>query len=316
MNIPPKVKHFIWRAYRNCLPTRSNLAAKNIQVDTICVFCHIDIETCWHLFVTCSFCTNCWNIAGLKDWVERWVAEAESFQDFVEYGINNSDSYLAAKFCVILWSLWRQRNCEVWEQKHLAATGTVHSALCILTDWGNNGIREQTGDDEISAVQIHQWRKPDFPYLKCNVDAAFCQNRKCTGIGMILRNDQGELVVARTMCFPGLYYVREAEAMGVREALSWIYGLGIQQVVVETDAKYVVDGLSSLEKGMTEYDSILQECRVLLHSEPAFSVDFVRRSANKVAHELAKESFSFDSPSVWSSPPLCIVNSLSVDALH
>ncbi|KAK6144752.1 hypothetical protein DH2020_021572 [Rehmannia glutinosa] len=162
---------------------------------------------------------------------------------------------------------------------------------------------------------MSRWKKPDFPYMKCNVDAAISQQRKLRGIGMILRNDQGDFVVARTIYFPGIYAVREAEAIGVREALSWIHGLGIRQVVLETDAKYVVDSLITQETGISEYDSIIQECCGFLQSEPEVSVKFVRRNANMVAHELAKGSFSFDSPSVWNSQPLCIVDLLSLDAL-
>ncbi|KAK6164619.1 hypothetical protein DH2020_001483 [Rehmannia glutinosa] len=235
-----------------------------------------------------EFCKSCWRAAGMYELVDEWAEKSESMQDFVEAGISHGESWVAAKFCTILWCLWRQRNCEVWENKHLSAAGTIVLALHVLNDWCKSRGEWLSNETENSDVQGQFWRKPIFPFMKCNVDAALNHNSNYTGIGMILRDDQGDFVVARTMWFPGLFTVREAEAMGVREALSWIHGLGIRHVEVETDAKYVIDDLSSPVSGRSEYDCILQECQSLLLGEPEVSVGFVRRSANMVAHELAK----------------------------
>ncbi|KAK6116072.1 hypothetical protein DH2020_008341 [Rehmannia glutinosa] len=315
LKLPPKIKHFVWRACTNCLPLRSNLSRRNIVVEPVCAFCRVEMETCWHVFVSCRYCRDCWREAGLNDFVEERAAAAESFTEFMDTGITDADHWLAAKLCAVMWSIWRQRNCEIWENSHTSAVVTVRVAAVVLSDWS---ISLGLGNAEFynnTEEHSQRWKKPNFPYMKCNVDAAICQQRKLTGIGVVLRNDQGEFIVARTIYFPGIYAIREAEAISVREALSWLHDLGIRQVVVETDAKYVVDSLTSHEFGISEYDFVIQECRAFLQSEPEVSAKFVRRNANMVAHELAKGSFSFDSPSVWNFPPLCIVNLLSLDAL-
>ncbi|KAK6120766.1 hypothetical protein DH2020_045494 [Rehmannia glutinosa] len=171
---------------------------------------------------------------------------------------------------------------------------------------------EFRGMQEDQLLNIIKWQKPTFSYPKCNIDASICRSSKQTGIGMVVRDDMGVFVVARCITFQGCYQIKEAEAIGVREALSWITNLGLKKVSFETDAKIVVDGLYSAVGG-SEFDVILSECRQLSADEPDFSVMFVQREGNKVPHELAKRSFSFVSPLVWTCPPPCIINLLLDD---
>ncbi|KAK6123061.1 hypothetical protein DH2020_043213 [Rehmannia glutinosa] len=206
-----------------------------------------------------------------------------------------------------MWSIWKERNEALWNKSHKNAAGTVRTALAVLNEWCSiHNVRFVEVGDEGHDQQQTKWIKPYPPYFKCNVDASLSNTQGMTSVAMVIRDDRGEFVVARSVLFPGFYQVREAEAIGVREALSWTKNLGLKYLILETDVKYVVDGLTNIEKGMSEYDILLKECQLLLQSKPAFSVTFVRRNGNMVAHALAKEAFSFDSPSVWSSPPLCL----------
>lgn len=45
MVIPPKVKHFLWRLCRNCLPTRINLQDRGVQCPSLCIHCDSNLET-------------------------------------------------------------------------------------------------------------------------------------------------------------------------------------------------------------------------------------------------------------------------------
>ncbi|KAK6140062.1 hypothetical protein DH2020_026197 [Rehmannia glutinosa] len=112
--------------------------------------------------------------------------------------------------------------------------------------------------------------KPPNEWLKVNVDAAFCCQKAATGLGMVLRNDAGEFIQARTLPIQGVFEVREAEALGVREALSWIRGLGLQRVVIETDAKYIVDGLLCPVLGESEHQQYIGKVKhAVFHTQKA-----------------------------------------------
>lgn len=60
LNVPPKVRTFIWRACSNCLPTRENLHRRRVRVESICEICHQQPETNSHLLWECPFAQNVW----------------------------------------------------------------------------------------------------------------------------------------------------------------------------------------------------------------------------------------------------------------
>lgn len=62
---PPKIKFFIWRLLRGCLPTRSNLREKHINCNIECVCCESNIEHEWHLFISRDHAKQFWLHADL-----------------------------------------------------------------------------------------------------------------------------------------------------------------------------------------------------------------------------------------------------------
>ncbi|XP_071712542.1 uncharacterized protein [Rutidosis leptorrhynchoides] len=58
--IPRKVNVFIWRFVLNCLPTRWNLLAEGVVLDSIiCPVCRVGIETASHLFLVAKTFKKC-----------------------------------------------------------------------------------------------------------------------------------------------------------------------------------------------------------------------------------------------------------------
>lgn len=82
--------------------------------------------------------------------------------------------------------------------------------------------------------------------------------------------------------------------MGIREALSWVKETGKADVVVESDCLYVVQAIRSSFVCYSYLGRVIEECRnilaSLLHKNIMFR--FVKRSANRVAHYLARYSYS------------------------
>lgn len=49
LNVPPKVRTFLWRACSNILPTRDNLHKKRVHVTSTCSVCHQQAEIGVHI---------------------------------------------------------------------------------------------------------------------------------------------------------------------------------------------------------------------------------------------------------------------------
>lgn len=71
------------------------------------------------------------------------------------------------------------------------------------------------------------------------------------------------------------------------EALSWVKDLGLENVVIEGDSKIVADRFSLILWGSVD--------RRILRQNPTYSVNFVRRNANKMTHAFVRASRNFGS---------------------
>ena len=75
----------------------------------------------------------------------------------------------------------------------------------------------------MNQLQPHpRWEKPSIGWVKANVDAAIFRESGTIGLGCVIRGDVGEFIAARSERRHQCLGPAEAEAMGVREALSWI----------------------------------------------------------------------------------------------
>uniref|UniRef100_A0A803NUV7 RNase H type-1 domain-containing protein n=1 Tax=Cannabis sativa TaxID=3483 RepID=A0A803NUV7_CANSA len=81
-----------------------------------------------------------------------------------------------------------------------------------------------------------------------------------------------------------------AEAMGVREALSWLKKKGWNRVTIESDSLTVVQALRSSLPMSSYFGGVISDCKTLLEGVSDVSILFVKRSANGVAHAVARAS--------------------------
>lgn len=123
------------------------------------------------------------------------------------------------------------------------------------------------------------------------------------GVGMVIRDEGGNHILGRTLLVAASAGVTEGEALGFFEALSWIKDLGLEKVVIEGDAKVVVDAINSHHTYNTVFGDYVDASRNILVNCPNYSVQFVGRDANLVAHCYARASRLYESSSIWIDPP-------------
>ena len=86
--------------------------------------------------------------------------------------------------------------------------------------------------------------------------------------------------------------VREAEAVGLREAITMCMNLQLQRVMFESDAKEIVDAFHSNAEDISDFGTIIMDCIHLCKQVTNYSVTFIKRQANECAHRLAKAACS------------------------
>lgn len=160
-----------------------------------------------------------------------------------------------------------------------------------------------------------KWTKPKPGWSKLNVDAALDVTSGKMGVGWILRDDQGRFLNAVSCPWNGVFSPKEAEALAIREALSWSKMHNLDYMQIETDSLLTVQGLSHLEF-VSSFDLLLADVKDSLSNFAHCSISFVKRSANRTAHLLARESLSMSERMEWVfHPPSFICNVLSQDLI-
>lgn len=96
--------------------------------------------------------------------------------------------------------------------------------------------------------------------------------------------------------------------------VDWVRGLGLHHVIFETDSKLLVDDFSSPKLNISEFSTLVDQCRYLLLHLDDFSMVFSCRETNMVTHTLAHSSISFPSANVWFSSPNFMLRHLVKDS--
>ena len=85
LDIPPKVRHFAWRACKDILPTKENLMRRKVLLDGQYKVCHGDVQSSGHIFWDYAFIREVWEALKLFPLNSR--VHFHSFMDLLWYGI-------------------------------------------------------------------------------------------------------------------------------------------------------------------------------------------------------------------------------------
>ncbi|XP_074352876.1 uncharacterized protein LOC141692031 [Apium graveolens] len=270
-----------------------------------------------HLFYDCDFITGCWSYVGLQfDW-----STVEYAPDWVLQKLSTSTNEELQIICMVFWGVWYWRNKKVWEDKTVTPVVAMQFSLSVLSEWiavkhsGSKPIVRPQRDATNQQPGI--WQPPAAGSYKISVDASVFPGAQTYSVGMVIRDHACAFLGGRTCCFAGQVTVMEAEAMGVREALSWVKDLNKQEekVLIESDAQLVVKHVLGNSTNLLEVGGILDDCKVLLSSLPLTSIAYIRKNANKIAHQAARIPCLVNFCISYTSPPTCLLEALSIDVL-
>jgi hypothetical protein len=130
-HVPLKVSVLAWRLLRNKLPTKDNLATRNIisHDSQVCMTGCGGLETTWHLFLLCDVFAPLWGL--LRSWIDIYSAGPELLHDYLVQFTHTSGGscvcrwFLQLNWLCCIWVMWSQRNNRVFKAKE----NTIHQIL-------------------------------------------------------------------------------------------------------------------------------------------------------------------------------------------
>ncbi|XP_074323135.1 uncharacterized protein LOC141660074 [Apium graveolens] len=229
---------------------------------------------------------------------DNWIAAAlpvitgeyQSFGDWLQLVFEQCDNSSVIVSVMLCWMLWKNRNDLVWTQKCLTAMEVMQSALSVLNQW--QFVQDKSFDNSLDFILPEEgqatWQAPSCNKIKINTDAVLFSNLNRYSHAQVVRDHNGELVEAMSKCSRGLVNPEAVEAMGIREALSWVKQKQQHDVIVETDCLVMVQWIRSSYAALSYLGRLIDECRQLLVDlqDKNVMLRFVKRFANNVAHYL------------------------------
>ena len=108
LRTPNKVKHFIWRACNNSLPTLDNLFRRQIVSSDCCNICHAHPEDILHVVWGCIEVANMWKELS---WAHlSGPYHPGEFTNLFSSFLQVTEDYRVEIFSIAAWMLWTRRN--------------------------------------------------------------------------------------------------------------------------------------------------------------------------------------------------------------
>ena len=106
--IPPKIRHFLWRACREALPTKSNLRRRKILVDPVCDECQSSEEDILQVVWNCPVIQQVWHNSFVSN--RDHIVRPSSFTDLLISILDSTAEEFQCLFAIQTWLLWFRRN--------------------------------------------------------------------------------------------------------------------------------------------------------------------------------------------------------------
>lgn len=328
-NVPQKIRIFAWKAASNSLAVQVNRVKHHQTIQGTCSICGIEDECIFHALVNCPK-ARAFRMA-LK---EVWNLPAEeilkySGPDWFLILLDQLSSHMREQTIFMFWRAWHLRNDLIFGkgkesitasvsfvQNYWASFSSCHANMQVAA--GNKGkqVMEEPQVTTNMESNVISWKLPTLGFFKINVDASFVEAIKASSVGVVVRDHHGQVIISSWDYIGVCHSVEEAE---LRATLSGLYiGTTLDKsIILETDCSFVASVFGKECVDRSTLADLKKEALNVSKLMVGIKIFKINRTANMVAHEIAK--FSFDSRSdgiLFNSVPPCVANFIMNDCMN
>ncbi|KAL0016773.1 hypothetical protein SO802_003842 [Lithocarpus litseifolius] len=167
---------------------------------------------------------------------------------------------------------------------------------------------------KMHVIRRVRWEKPDTCWVKLNYDGSSRKNPGVADSGGLIRNEKGEWICGFAKKI-GITTRFTAELWGLRDGLLQCLNLNLSSVLIELDAKAIVDLLANPDYSNNVISPLVDDCRFLMAQLLRVQVRHYFQKANRCANALARlRSEQSSDFLLFNCPPVDIVDFFNFDA--
>ena len=292
--MPNKIRHFLWRAANDSLPTKKNLQKRNITQDPTCDRCKDGIEDGIHAIRGCQMVKQVWwELENCREYLNEKFA---SFHDLLQGILVQKNPKLAELFAFIGWSIWHERNARRVGSPSLPLEKIYRDAVERMKEF--HSVQEEPRN-QIMVPHLTHWLPPSPLVYKVNFDGATFSDIATAGLGVVVRDSEGLVIAALSERIRLPPTVAALEALACKRSILFAIELGLQEVVFEGDSEVIFKLLTAEQPCMSTFGHIIEDSRSLAARLRLATFTHTKRQGNNVADKLAKLAKSLYEPQVW-----------------
>uniref|UniRef100_A0A803QN76 Reverse transcriptase domain-containing protein n=1 Tax=Cannabis sativa TaxID=3483 RepID=A0A803QN76_CANSA len=224
--------------------------------------------------------------------------------DWLSWSLNTHGQYSVA-------SGYKRRNKLLFQNKAQEVHVWVRWASEQLEDYFGEVLRPR---QDLAVRVKKKWQPPPPDYVTLNTDASIIQDKMGCGLSAVIREHDGNLIVAKTLFLPGILSVHLAEDAAIRLGVLLAQRWSLPKVIASADSMGVVAALKSISPPISDWGVVVREIISLQQHFLFLQFSYVPRDCNAVANALAIWSRMTHSSCLWTDfLPSCAAVNLMAD---
>ncbi|KAF5450236.1 hypothetical protein F2P56_030603 [Juglans regia] len=183
----------------------------------------------------------------------RELAEVMTVKCVAKFLSRRGDQDLLDRFFLMAWAFWYRHNKMVIEHIKLEPLQVVNHALNLQCS-----LNVPRVDPSLKVNKMCCWNAPPCGFFYLNVDGAIFFYIHKAGVGAVVRDEKGNVVLV------------------------------VNKIEHESDSLLMVEALQAREDSLSPQGNLLQDVKRILKNFDDFQVQHVLRMGNQVAHQLAR----------------------------
>ena len=159
---------------------------------------------------------------------------------------------------------------------------------------------EQLGaPKQLAPPRTERWIPLSEGWYKVNVNGTVFKESGSCGIGIVIRNERGEIMGAMSKRMDLPLGALEVEAKAFEEGMLLARDLGMKHIVLEGDVQGVTDALMGCSSPPTSIQMIIEGIQRQKSNIQVWKARYVRRTSNMAAHLMARNAKFVNDSVIW-----------------